>query len=293
MPLLDLQKEKRKKEIQRNLKNLKSVPASALQALKVLRDPNANMGEVVQIINYDPGLTSNILKLANSSYFGCARTIASLREAIVRLGSGTIFKIITASMASAVLNRELKGYDLKAGELWDHSVAVAVASENMSELLSLDTSKVAFTAGLLHDVGKIILCDFVQKHSAEIHAALENPDTGFDMAEKAALGFSHADIGGQLLQDWNIPDILVEPVKWHHNPAMCPLDNLPSVIHVCDWLCLENHIGTDHRPPNMKASPGTAVLKILSSLTRDILDETVARTKDSFDKIKDIFSKHI
>src|SRR3989339_744290 len=148
------EKENLTKHIIRKTKTITSIPASALQAIKVLQDPNANMGEVVQIINYDPGLTSNILKLANSSYFGCSHEISTLREAIVRLGAGTIFKLVTTSAANVALSKPSKGYEMGASELWDHSIAIAVASENLADILKADISKISFTAGLLHDIGK-------------------------------------------------------------------------------------------------------------------------------------------
>lgn len=276
----------RKGEILRKLKTVTSVPPSALRAMKVLQDPNANMGEVVQIIAYDPGLTTNILKMANSSYFGCARSISSLREAVVRLGAANIFKLITASIANLVLNKNIKGYGMTSGELWEHSIAVAVAAENVAALIKdQEASKMAFTAALLHDVGKIVLSDFFDETvNEEVTKNMAQGKSMFE-AEKISFGINHADVGARLLASWNIPNMLVESVRWHHAPDFCRDTICAAIVSYCDYICIKYKIGSTKEQQNMKLHSAK-----LSLSERDI-EEIVARTRDSFEKIKDIFSK--
>lgn len=276
----------RKGEILRKLKTVTSVPPSALRAMKVLQDPNANMGEVVQIIAYDPGLTTNILKMANSSYFGCARSISSLREAVVRLGAANIFKLITASIANLVLNKSIKGYGMTSGELWEHSIAVAVAAENVAAIIKdQDAAKIAFTSALLHDVGKIVLGDFFDDEvNQEIADSMANGKSMFE-AEKISFGINHAELGARLLASWNIPNLLVESVRWHHAPDFCRDTICSAIINHCDFICIKYKIGSSKEQQNMK------ITSTKLTLSEHDTEELVARTRDSFEKIKDIFSK--
>ncbi len=267
-----------------------SIPAAAMQVMKVLRDPNANMGEIVQVISYDPGLTSNILKLANSTYFGCSKGISSLRDAVVRLGAGNIFKLVTASIANVALSRGIKGYNLQPGELWEHSIATAVSAETLSDMLKIKTAKLAFTAGLLHDLGKVVLGRFIDKTIFnEIAEVLQSGKTYVE-AETEVLGIDHAEVGALLLARWNIPDSLVLAVRWHHEPWNIEDDPTSSIVNASDYTCIDNNIGT--REGAFKPALHERVFGQLS-LTPELKEELILRTKSSVENIKDAFSKRI
>lgn len=278
----------RRDEIIEKTASISSIPAAALQVMRVLQDPNANMGEIVQVISYDPGLTSNILKLANSSYFGCAKAISSLREAVVRLGAGNIFKMVTASIANVSLNRGIRGYNLAPGELWEHSIAIAVASETFAEMRKLKNAKLAFTAGLLHDIGKVVLGRFIDKAVFQEIAPLLAEGKSYLEAETEVLGIDHAEAGALLLSQWNIPDALSIAVRWHHQPESAEDEVNPLVVNACDFLCMEADIG--NRPEAFKPHRRQDVEERLE-LSPEIKEELLLRTKNSVENIKDAFSK--
>ncbi len=270
-----------------NLNSLSSVPASALQAMRKLQDPNANMGEVVQIINYDPGMTSNILKLANSSYFGCSHAISTLRDAIVRLGVKKTFQLVTAAVASAAIRTKIRGYVMNSDQLWDHSIAVAVAAENLADSLNLEGEKIAFTAGLLHDLGKVVIGKHLidKKVRKEFQTAVAASSL-LVSAELELLGIDHAEAGGLLLQEWNIPESLVNAVRWHHDPAQSEAPDA-AIIHIADALCVQNQIGVENLDPKLEVRQD---IFEKMGVTAAIKEEVILRTKDSFENIKDVFS---
>ncbi|OGV50152.1 MAG: hypothetical protein A2X49_04185 [Lentisphaerae bacterium GWF2_52_8] len=280
----------RRKAIIGDIGSIKSVPASALHAMRLLQDQNSNMGAIVQSINYDPGMTSNILRLANSSYFGCSRAIASLRDAIVMLGSGNILKLVTAAVANAALNTKVRGYNITSQELWDHAVAVAVASENLSDLLKLKITRNGFTAGLLHDIGKVVMGRHIDKLDAKKMEEELKSGKPLVQIERDILGIDHGELGGILLSSWNIPEALVQAVRWHHEPQSCPdAENVvPALINMSDSFCLLNNIGTSEKQPS---APVNKELIDKLNVTDAVRDEVILRTKDSFENIKDIFSK--
>lgn len=276
-----------KQKILSKVSELNSVPASALQAMRKLQDPNSNIGEIVQLINYDPGMTSNILRLANSSYYGCTKAISSLRDAIVRLGAKNIFPLITAAIASAAIKTKIRGYDMTSDQLWDHSVAVAVASENLAEILRVPGDKIAFTAGLLHDIGKVLMGKHMidKKIRKVFQAALDKSDS-LIKTEYELYGIDHAEAGGFLLGKWNIPDALVQAVRYHHIPTEAENPNA-AVVHIADVICVQNNIGFEYLNPKVTFIPG-ALERM--NVNQQMIEEVIARTKDSFENIKDVFS---
>lgn len=263
----------------------KSIPASVLKAMHILQNPNVNMAEIVQTINYDPGLTSNVLKLANSSMFGLTRSIGSLRDAIVRLGTENIFKLVTTSVVGSSMNKPLPGYGYSSGEFWEHSIAVATSSETLSDLLDTQIINLPFTGGLLHDVGKIILAQFVEKHWDQMDAVVRQGNS-VEEAESVVLTIDHAELGSMLLESWNLPESLVETVKYHHDPESAP-NEVAMIVNAADYLCNTHEIGSSVKKDHL-SFPVEYFEKL--GISDEIYQEWTMRTKDSFENIKDVFS---
>jgi putative nucleotidyltransferase with HDIG domain len=276
-------------EIISRVSSTDAFPASALKAIRLLNNDNSNMGEIVQTIAYDPGLTSNILKLANSSSFGCARAIGSLREAIVRLGTRNIFKLIAASMSNMVMTQPIRAYGYGSGEYWEHSIAVAVSVEILCDLLHVNIPHVPFTSGLLHDIGKVITGRFIKKRLLlEFQEEIEAGNT-FEEVEGILLGIDHAETGALLLENWQLPEKLVVAVRNHHNPSNIePPDTVSEMIHICDYWCLTNEIGPQKKVENISVKENAF---IGLGITDEIKTETILRTQSSMENIRDLFSK--
>ena len=234
----------RREEILASIESVPSMPAAAIEAIALLQDPDVDVGKLMQTIEYDPGLTSNLLRLANSAYYGGARTISSLRDAIVRLGTKCILQMVVASAASPLIRPALSGYDLPPGELWRHSVAVAVGAEQVAAALGVQTPDQAFTSGLLHDVGKILLGTFMEVDAGPIINLARAEQISFEVAERRVLGIDHAEAGAALLEAWELPETIVRVNRWHHSPEGFAGDPLVvDLVHVADALCLQGAIG--------------------------------------------------
>ncbi len=215
------------------------LPHVVIKALKALNDPKSSSSDVAKIISQDEGLTAKILKLANSAYYGFPRSIGTLSEAITILGYKTIKSIIYAAAAHGHLSGELKGYALDRGELWKHSLGVAVVSREVAKMVKYKDAEQAFVAGLLHDIGKIVLNQFVRFGFTLIMKKVEVEKVPFHEAEKDILGFDHTDIGGKIAEKWNLPKELVDSISHHHSPEKAEVDlRLTSIVHVSDAICL-------------------------------------------------------
>lgn len=220
------------------------MPALYREILPLLTDPNSNFDQLSTVIRRDPGVTMNILRVANSAYFSGADRIDSLRQAFVRLGSRRLLQIIIAQGVAARLAARLEGYALAPRMLLDHSLGVAVTSENLARLLHLDTREMLFTAGLLHDMGKMVLDPFVQEAHTEFDRALAEPDTPFDAVEADVLGITHAEAGALLMTQWSFPDDVVEIVKHHHHPDRAEhYMNETLMVHFADALVYSQGLG--------------------------------------------------
>lgn len=235
--------------------SLPPMPATAARLARRLGDPEVPLAELVEEIRYDPGLTATMLRLANSVAFGLPRAVRSAQEALVRLGTKRVFQLAVASTFREVLGAAVNGYALPPGELWRHAVAVALVSERLALQGGGVPLEVAFTAGLLHDVGKIVLGSFV---AGEFPALEEMQGEGFDLAEQEVLGVDHAEAGAEIMTRWDLPSELVETARYHHRPdAAEQWLLLVDVVHVADAVCLMQGIGAGrdglHYVPSRKA----------------------------------------
>jgi putative nucleotidyltransferase with HDIG domain len=226
-----------------DVKSFPSMPAAALKLLALLKDDDASSAQIEQVLRYEPGLTANILKLTNSAYFGLPTRVGSIRQAILLLGWKKLIQIVLTSCVSAIIDKPVQGYDLPAGDLWRHSIAVSVATETLVKLLKLSVPDDVFTAALLHDVGKMVLGRYVE---TEIIHMDEEAMQGlsFEQVERSMFGTDHAEIGAKILRRWSFPATMINIVRWHHEPDNAPKPDVAiDVVHTADVLCLMAGIG--------------------------------------------------
>lgn len=237
------------------------MPGAAVKLLALVDDPDVSVDRIEAILRYDPGLTANLLRLANSAYFGMPSKVGSVRQAVILLGLKRMIQMVIASCMSAIMDQAVPGYDLPPGELWRHSIAVSVAAECLVKELNLDAAEEIFTAALLHDVGKLILGDFVSEDFPKIEKALHQ-GLSFEVAENIVLGTDHADVGAQILSKWSIPEAIIDAVRWHHSPESCNRpDTMLDIVHVANMLCLMIGIGVGR--DGLSHQPSAVVVKRL------------------------------
>ena len=226
--------EEKLRHIMTQVKSFPGMPATAARLMPLLQNPDSSAGKIEEILKYDPGLTANILKLTNSAYFGLPSRVSSVRQAIMLLGWKRLLQLVMTMCMSALMKKPVPGYDLPRGELWRHSVAVSVAADLLVKSLSISDADEVFTAALLHDIGKLILGDYVQEDLEKIEGMVTK-GISFEVAEYVVLGTNHATIGARILQNWSLPQELVNAVSWHHDPESCDHYCLLSdVVHVAN-----------------------------------------------------------
>lgn len=226
---------KLKQEVLGAAKDLPPMPQVAEKARKLTADPDTSFSDLAKLIETDPAIVTRVLKMANSAFYGAVGKIASVRQASVVLGIKTLNELLTLACASEVLNKNLKGYCLKPEQMWMHSLSVAALSKYIAQQVCPAKSDDVFAAGLIHDVGKLILDPYVFERKKLFATVIEKDNTWF-AAEREVLGFDHAEIGSAICQLWRIPREITTAIRYHHAPTLAPEQELAHIIHSADLL---------------------------------------------------------
>jgi len=223
----------------RSLKNLPPFPPVAQRALLLLNEPEINIQELVAVVKFDPAVTANILRISNSAYFGLNQEIHSLHQALLLLGTQELLKIMVISGATRLFSSVDSGYGGERRGLWHHSVSCALMVDLLARDLSLIDQATGFTAGLLHDLGKVVLSLFAQREFLAIKEVMEQQGVSFLEAEKNVLGIDHAELGGEMARMWRFPDRLRLAITYHHlNKPEAYADDLILLVYLADFLVL-------------------------------------------------------
>ncbi len=219
----------------RNVENLRPMPTSITRALRAIEDSSATSTEISEIIGLDQALSASILQSANSVTMGFSTDCSRLSEAVMRLGFKRLKGLILGIAAVGPYNQSLRGYRFGAGELWNHSIATAVSAEWIARELRYPDPEEAYTAGLLHDMGKLFLDQFVFSDYTRIVDLMLKYKLTLYKAEEQLLGIDHARVGGLIAEKWNFPLVLVEAIHFHHTPSFARGNQkLPAIINVAN-----------------------------------------------------------
>jgi len=220
--------------------DMRSIPVGAVNAVRLLNNPDVDLNKVIPVIERDPGWTANLLRLANSAYFGCRRSVASVRDAFVRLGTRTVLQLGISSALLPVLKSQVHNYGGGSVGFWGHSVGVAVGSQELVNLLSKDVPEYVFTAAVLHTIGKVVICKEAKKMLPQLTELIVEEGMDSAEAELELLGVDYAEIGGEILSSWGLPDGVVNATRWHLNPEQSEIDDLAcDIIYVVNILALK------------------------------------------------------
>jgi putative nucleotidyltransferase with HDIG domain len=230
--------------ILQSIDKIPAFPATVQRVSEVMKDEDYSVSDLVGVIEYDQAITANILRVSNSVYFGARRKIASLREALVYIGRENIIRIVNTAGISSFY-RDVEGYALEGTRLWEHSVGVAMMSRIPAEKIYGREDPRLFTAGLIHDIGKIILGEYVNEAFQDVMDLVSNDGYSFLEAEEEVLGINHAEVGGRIASLWNFPRGIVDAITYHHRPDfMKDGDNTNAwLIYLADQACMIMGIG--------------------------------------------------
>lgn len=228
------------------LKQLPTLSTATVRLADLARDERSGAADFEKVIRPDPALTANLLRIVNSAYFGLRSRAESVRQAVTLLGLRRTSEVAAAAGFAPIIPARLPGYEVDSATFWLHSVAVAVLSERLAIELSVTRPDLTFTAGLLHDLGKLAIGVFVAESSGEILAKVRG-GRPFVSAERDVLGVDHGEVGEAVAKAWKLPEAVEDAARWHHAPGRAPERNrrLVDLVHLADALAHALGLGAD------------------------------------------------
>ncbi|HYL82275.1 MAG TPA: HDOD domain-containing protein [Candidatus Acidoferrum sp.] len=226
--------------------DLPTLPIIIPRVLRLVEDRRSSAGDLAKVIGSDQALASRILRLANSAFYGFRREIVSISHAVVLLGFDTVKSIVLAATVMETLGNGDLVSNFDREQFWLHVVTTAAASRIIGRKLRTVDAEGAFVAGLLHDLGKVVLDRFFYRHYAEVARLAVALPCPIREAEMTLFSVDHAQVGSWLVERWRLPPAIIEPVAFHHRPAEASAENwnLSAVVHLADILARNAGIGS-------------------------------------------------
>ncbi|WCL47627.1 HDOD domain-containing protein [Leptospira sp. GIMC2001] len=244
-------------EVLQDVNKLPAISSVVTKVLQMVQNPDVKIQELSEEISKDPAITASVIKLSNSAYYRASKPIRTVSEALMTLGTKTVKEIILLTAAKGILKKDLPGYQIEGDQMWLQSILVAELASRIVAHKKINLGKdLVFTAGLLCNVGKIVLAQFFQPLLFKLKAEIEESNEPFPVIEKKYLGYTHMEISEKLLRNWNFPEDLIDVVANYTNPEnakLVPL--LVSVIHIAYAICIVSGIGIDIGGISIPISP--------------------------------------
>ncbi|MFH1700855.1 MAG: HDOD domain-containing protein [Candidatus Zixiibacteriota bacterium] len=239
---------------------LPATPVIISSLMGLTADVNTDIEKITQALMLDQSLTAQVLKLSNSSFYGRPKEILTLKEAVILLGFKTLRSLVVAASTHGL-------YTSPGGEnhnkLWEHALATAIASRLIAKVVHHPQVEEAFIAGLLHDIGKLVLLQKKPNEYKEVILTVEKTGGKFIETEDEKFGFNHTDAGLLILHKWSFPAELINAVYEHHNPIDLDQDSIPIsyIVNLGNIFAKKLPVGfNDYRPKDITQVPSIAHL---------------------------------
>jgi len=236
-----------KNDILKTIGQLKPIPQTALKILRMFQSGQHDITQITKELASDQVLSGQTLKLCNSALFAGLVKFESLKDAVLLLGESMLVKsVIMAAVNDYFSQTGTSGYSLCKGGLFFHAVGVATLCEKITEKSSRPPIKSAYTAGLLHDIGKVILDQYVADYAPNFFRRVNQKNEDFIHSEKKILGLDHCEAGAFLAKEWNFPDGLYEIIRLHHTPEKATKNkDLAYTVYLADLLMEKFYTGLE------------------------------------------------
>jgi HD-like signal output (HDOD) protein len=267
------------KELQ-NVSNLPPIPKVLQEISQLFNSPSLSAKKVEMIIEKDPSLTLKVLSVANSPLYGLRRNVSSIGAAVLIIGMQEIKSIVTSiRMASAIKMKSDKYFD--PDKFLNHSMIVGVLAQRMSKDLGFNFEGDGFIAGMLHDMGILIIHEFLSKEFLEIVDYSVQNKTSFLEAEYKILGLSHQEIGEFLTDKWSLPSVFSDALQFHHRPSNSKENNfLTAILHIADYATCKFEMAGIIWDENYSFDSST--IELLNFLSSEGINEFIEAYKEDY-----------
>lgn len=243
------------RELKGMVKDIPTLPVIYQKLFKMMQDPEVSVPEIAEIITQDQSLSTRILHLVNSAFYGYSRQIKTISRAVVILGFRAVRSAALAISVFEYFGDEESG-EINMLKFWEHSIAVATISKVLAEAARINQQEEAFIVGLLHDVGKLVEKRHFPQDFQEIITVAQEQHLSWIDTEKALFQINHATIGKVVFRTWDFPPSVVDAVQFHHNPeSSTKYPQLTALVHIADYISAELGFGTPGTFPPKDCRP--------------------------------------
>ncbi|CAH2032231.1 HDOD domain-containing protein [Trichlorobacter ammonificans] len=228
--------------------DLPTIPVVATRVMQLMQEENATADDLARVVASDPAVAARVLKISNSSFYGCQRQIQTLPHAVMMLGFVTLKSVVVAASAKQVYHP----FGLTEKLLWEHSFGAGLAARIIASETRVVNPDEAFLGGLFHDLGKQIMNFIDKERFQEAIQRCYNEGASFEDAEQQLFPYTHEEAGALVIRKWNFPENLIHAVRYHHTLEL-PEDEDPYLVHLvhivslADLFCRWFGVGTIHR----------------------------------------------
>lgn len=264
------------------IENLPTLPIVLRQVQRIMDSPNSNMNQIAAVVAKDQALASKTIRLVNSAYYGLRTRIPSICQAIVILGLNTLYNLMLGlSVVKTFDTSRLLGFDPQ--KFWEHCFGTALLSKKLAEKTGYSDPEECFIAGLLHDMGRLVLQQFLNNEFEQALLKSESDKKTLFLMEREVIGFDHSQVGMWLAEKWNLPEMLKVVLRYHHEPKMLPgelarYSQVLSIIAYANYQCSVASIGNSgdneyHEPalPGLKLPPESICKKLTEEVKVEIV----------------------
>ncbi|MCJ8347643.1 HDOD domain-containing protein [bacterium] len=231
------------RELSQRIQSVSTIPTVALQILNAINDPDSSINDLEKLIKLDPSLSSKVLNMANSAYFGLTSPIYEIKNALINLGFRTVTEIaLSASVCDSFKSDETIAHYNRSG-LWEHSVGVALCAKLVANAIKAPYEEIIFSIGILHDLGVIMLDQYLHEDFMNILSDPDAQDYHLVQLEKEILGFDHQELVAEVLKTWKLPEEFKISISRHHLMENSECGEICQIIYLSNVICNKLEIG--------------------------------------------------
>jgi putative nucleotidyltransferase with HDIG domain len=248
------------RDVVQDVSSLISPPEVWVRLNQVVNDPGSSASDVAEVTSSDPSLAAMVLKIANSSFYNFRTRVDTISRAVTLMGMNELYSLVTAATAARVFTN-IPNSLVTPETFWRHSVCTAIAARRLAKRCRVLHPERLYITGMLHDIGSLVCYNKFPDKANEALLASGGDEEVLYQAEADLLGFTHADLGAELLKLWKLPDMLIEAVAYHHEPDRSASNSLDaSIVHLANAVANRSPISSYMEdPPNPVGVPDPIV----------------------------------
>ena len=233
-------------EILQSIGKVRPIPQVALKLARIIRDQNYDMKQIAAEVKQDQVISANVIRLCNSSYVALQKKVDTIDRALVIMGERLLLQMVLSASMELYFSDSGQGYSLCKGGLFQHALGTATIAEELAKFTGRSEPQIAYTAGLVHDIGKVVLDKYVSAAAPYFYRRPKDMAIDLFAAEKEKIGFTHPEAGALLAQSWDLPENLIDTIRYHHNPEAATVDpELTHMVYLADFLMSRFKVGQE------------------------------------------------